>query len=320
MQGRLEHTIKTENNIDKILLELPEVISEYYLNLSAKREPKSCLEYLRKIRNFLKFIDENNIKDINFNNIKDTDILRYMKSLETTIKNGETVETSFSYRKQNHTILNSLFTYLYKKEYINKNPMLLIERETGKDKPNRKFLTEKELKKILKSVNNGAGSERMVHRQEKWKSRDLVIFMLFMQTGMRETALTEININDIDFENKTLSIIDKGHEKHYYILDDEVLLCIRNWIHDREVLMCGKENDALLISSTRERISATSISNIVKKYSEEAIGYSISPHKLRAAYCNLLLRRTGNLHLVSKLVGHKRPDTTEIYYVKFFIM
>ena len=237
-----------------------------------------------------------------------------MKSIETTNKNGNIVETSFSYRKQNHTILNSFFTFLFKKGYIDKNPMELIERETGKDHPYRVFLKEKDLKKILKSAKRGAGTTRMINRQTKWKERDLSVLMLFMQTGMRETALSEINIDDIDFENKMLTIIDKGHEKHQYILSDEMIDMINEWLYNRKELLTGyNDTDALFISSNRTRINAASISHIVKKYAKDALGYEVSPHKLRAAYCNILLNKTGNLYLVSRLVGHKRPDTTEIY-------
>ena len=43
--------------------------------------------------------------------------------------------------------------------------------------------------------------------QYKWKSRDRAIMMLFMQTGIRETALSEINIEDIDFENHSIKVL-----------------------------------------------------------------------------------------------------------------
>lgn len=314
MKGRLENTIKTEKNTDCLLSELPEYVTEYYFNLSSKREPKSCLEYIRKIKKFLQFIDEKNLKNIDFNNISDLTIARYMKKLETTEKNGSIVETSFSYRKQNHTILKSFFTYLYKKGYINNNPMDLIERETGRDHPHRTFLKENDLKDILASVESGAGTNRMINRQKEWKDRDLAILMLFMQTGMRETALTEINIEDINFETKTLTIIDKGHEQHTYILSEKMLDALQEWMYHREVFLRGaKDTDALFISVNRKRITSASISKIVRKYTMEALGHEVSPHKLRAAYCNILLNKTGNLYLVSKLVGHKRPDTTEIY-------
>lgn len=313
MKGRLENTIKTERNTDCLLSEMPEYVTEYYLKLSSKREPKSCLEYIRKIKKFLQFVNPDDIKHIDLKQISDTIIAKYMKKLETTERNGVIVETSFSYRKQNHTILNSFFTYLNKKGYVDKNPMELIERETGKDYPHRIFLKENDLKNIIISVDNGAGTTRMINRQKEWKERDLAIIMLFIQTGMRETALAEINIDDINFDEKTLTVIDKGHEKHIYVLSDKVIMVLQEWLYHREVLLEREKNDALFISANRTRIVAASISKIVKKYSKDALGYEISPHKLRAAYGNILLKETGNLHLVSKLMCHKRPDTTEIY-------
>lgn len=312
MKGRVESSIKTEKNIEKLLSELPHYVTEYYYNLSSRREPKSCLEYIRKIKNFLIFINSNP-EDINLKDITETNITIYMKSISKKKINNEIVETSFSYRKQNHTILKSFFSYLLKKGYIDKNPMDLIEREVGRDYPKRKYLKEEDLIAILHSANVGAGTIRMVNRQKEWKDRDLAILMLFMQTGMRETALTEINIEDIDFENNKLIIIDKGHEFHEYYLSEKLMDYIKEWTYHREYLLNGIETDALFISSNRKRITASAVSYIVKKYSKDALGYEVSPHKLRAAYCNLLLRKTGNLHLVSKLVGHKRPDTTEIY-------
>lgn len=308
MQGRLENAIKAESNIDKILLELPECVSEYYLFLCSKREPKTCLEYLRKIRNFVKFIDEDT-KNANLKKVKDTDIARYMKFLETTTKNGEVVETSFTYRKANYSILNSFFDFMTKKHYVKENPMLLIERETGKDHPKRKFLKENELRAILESVEYGIGR----HRDKSWQARDMAILMLFMQTGMRRTALTEINVEDIDFNTNTLVIIDKGHEYHKYVLSPVLMEHIKKWMTYRERLLEGKQCDALFISANRTRITSAAVFEMVEKYTQDALGYKVSPHKLRAAYCNLLLRETGNLHLVSKLVGHKRVDTTEIY-------
>ena len=52
----------------------------------------------------------------------------------------------------------------------------------------------------------------------------------------------------------------------------------------------------------------------MKKYTEEALGYSISPHKLRAAFANIMLKKTNeNIYIVQQLLGHSRTETTKIY-------
>ena len=78
---------------------------------------------------------------------------------------------------------------------------------SGEDFVNRKFLDEDDLKEVLLAVECGAGNRRSVAMQYKWKSRDRAIMMLFIQTGIRETALSEINIEDIDFENHIIKSI-----------------------------------------------------------------------------------------------------------------
>ena len=82
-----------------------------------------------------------------------------------------------------------------------------IKRVRGENFVNRKFLDEDDLKEVLLVVECGAGNRRSVAMQYKWKSRDRAIMMLFMQTGIRETALSEINIEDIDFENHSIKVL-----------------------------------------------------------------------------------------------------------------
>ena len=194
--------------------------------------------------------------------------------------------------------------------------MYKIKRVRGEDYVNRTFLTEDDLKEILFVVSCGAGSDRAIAKQEKWRNRDKAIMMLFIQTGIRETALTEINIEDIDFENHIIrSVIEKGHKDKTFYMSDELEKVIYDWICDREEIMKNNPNeDCLFISHEKRRITARSVSNLVKKYTEEALGYSISPHKLRAAFANIMLKKTNeNIYIVQQLLGHSRTETTKIY-------
>lgn len=311
MQGRLENKIRVETNIKKILSEMPEFMSDYYYSLSSN-EPKSCMEQLRKIRRFLYFVN-NNIFEIDIGSISDVDISKYMKSLETKNSKGMIRETSFAYRKQNYSFLKTFFKYLTKKGYIKTNPMDLVEVPKDKDHVTRVFLTEDELKTCMLSIKEGAGTTRAINRQKEWMERDRAIFALFICTGMRETALSEINIGDIDFAHNKIFIIDKGHKVNEYVIKENLKSALVDWIDKRDELLADKQCDALFISNRRTRITSNSVANIVRKYTKEALGKEISPHKLRAAFCNILLKKTGDIHFVSKAVGHANVSTTQIY-------
>ena len=183
----------------------------------------------------------------------------------------------------------------------------------GEDFVNRKFLDEDDLKEILLAVECGAGNRRSVAMQYKWKSRDRAIMMLFMQTGIRETALSEINIEDIDFENHIIkSVIEKGHKDKTFTMSSQLEKAIVDWLSDREDIVSNE--DALFVSKSKTRITQRSLSDIVEKYTKEALGYSVTPHKLRASFANIMLEKTDeNIYVVQQLLGHARTETTKIY-------
>ena len=114
MNGRTENRIKTENSINTILTSLPDCVTHYYYSIASGLEPKACLEYIKKIRNFLSYIDSNT-RDVKVEKISQIDIAKYMHSIETKIDSkGAESETSFAYRKLVHSVLNSFFEYLAK--------------------------------------------------------------------------------------------------------------------------------------------------------------------------------------------------------------
>ena len=265
------------------------------------------------------FINQDDLKNIDISNITRLDVSKFLDSISYTIdNNGSKKESSLSYRQGYHSILKSFFDYLYDNQYINENPLQRIKRPKGEDYVHRIFLNEYELKDVLLAVETGAGNDRCVSRQYKWQNRDRVIMMLFIQTGIRETALSEINVEDIDFGTHTIkSVIEKGHKDKIFKMSSKLEGAMIEWIDTREKLLNGKEEDALFISSERKRISQRSLYEIVGKFTKEALGYSVSPHKLRAAFANLMLEKTnGNIYVVQQLLGHSRTDTTAKIYVK----
>lgn len=315
MNGRLEHKIKNEEWIANNLKELPLCVSQYYYSRSSSKESKGSVEYIKKIRAFLRFIS-NDTKSIDITQITEEDVSKYLHSVEQTVdNNGNVRETTFAYRKQIHSILNSFFEYLRKRKIITDNPMNCIERPASKDVVKRKHLDSFDIHFLLECIEDGAGTEIQKNRQENWKLRDKAIIVLLAMTGMRETALIEINMEDLDFYNGTIKVIDKRHKTHIYKMNGAIRNALTDWIKDRELKLSGKPVDALFISNRRQRLSVKSLVAIVEKYSLEALGYSISPHKIRAAFCTILYEKTGDIEFVRRAVGHSCIETTQRYVV-----
>lgn len=317
MKGRIENQIKTENSISIILKGCPKYLEEYYYSIMSFKEPKTCRVCIYAIKKFLMFLNDD-MNSIDISSITNVDVAKYLHSIEVLKSgNGNSVKyASASYVNSTHSHLKDFFNFLQSNEYIKDNPMDQIKRIKRKDIVKRPKLTERDLRKILKSVDNGVGTDRAITCQQKWKTRDKAILLLFLNTGMRETALTEINLDEPDFENNKLSVIDKRHSEHTYFLGETLKQALLDWIEDREWILNGKECDALFISSRGTRITARAVQDIVSKYSEDALGYKISPHKLRAAFCTILYERKGDIEFVRDAVGHSNVSVTQRYIVK----
>lgn len=318
MQGRLENQIKIEEKIEDILKELPKEVSDYYINFSASREFRSCYAYVTKLRKFLLWYAKRNkikVKDVDVTKIDDSDIARYMKFIEKkqTEESGVISYTSFSYRKQIWSVLNSFFSFLDKKRFIENNPVRLVDYPNKKDNVDHVFLSKDDLNKIIKTIQNGAGNKTAINRQDKWKERDLAIFYTLMYTGMRESALCEMNIQSIDFDNYEIEVIDKEHKTNKYTMNMKLKKALLEWLDKREELLEDVSIDALFVSRQRKRIQGATVRELIYKYSQEALGYKVGPHRIRAAFGNMIYEETGDIQFTSLAMKHANIETTRIY-------
>lgn len=315
MSGRINVDLKTEHNIQVILFDLPEFITSYYYSIAPSTTAKTCETYLKQIRGLLRFISADT-KNIQPSEINDMVIGRYLKTIQVRQIGGKTEATSFSYQKTVWSSINGLCIYLYNKKMLSDNPMINIKRPVYQDNVKHIELSLNDLQAMLNAVNTGAGNNIAKVKQQQWKERDRLIILLFIETGMRCTALSEIDIQDIDFNNNSLTIVDKRYTTHTYYISDRLKDAIYIWLDKRNKILKDHNNDALFISSYRERLTSKGIYNLIQKYSLEALGYSISPHKLRAAFCTILYNETHDIEFVRDAVGHKSVNTTSRYIVK----
>ena len=303
MNGRLEHELKINNNIKNNLKDLPEYVNQYYLHIQASKSPITCFNYIMGIKRFIEHV---NYKDIN--QITEEEIQQYLESIKFVNKNGDLKKSSVSYIKLSCSILNSFFVYIHRKGIITTNPMEFIERPSRKDEIKRDFLSMEDLNKVLTTVKTHKGSRI-------WESRDYAILYLFMVTGMRNSALTEINIDAINWEENTLTIIDKRDKQHIYYLTEETKEILLDWLNNRNQIIKNENvlTDALFISKKRTRISKNAIYELVKRYTKDALGKEYSPHKLRAAFVSLYYDKTKDIEATRRAVGHSSVNTTSLY-------
>lgn len=318
MSGRLQTNYKKEKSIEERLNTYPSFIAEWYYSLRASnREISSCEDYVRKAVRFLEFINKD-INKVTPDKITRDKVTRYMISCQTKVKKGVRTKTSDSYKTTIWYVLKNLLHFLSVNGYIEKNYVEEIPKPKNNDidriNNERILLTEYDFNKILTAVKNGAGGELSKARQNLYRERDIAIMLVFMYTGMRRTALSNINVSDINFEDSTLTVTDKGSKLQIYPLSNKVMSALNEWIEKRSSLI-KEDTDALFISREGNRISSSAIYSLVSKYCEEALGKKISPHKLRSGFCSIMYDKTRDVEKVRRMVGHSNVSTTQRYIV-----
>ena len=138
---------------------------------------------------------------------------------------------------------------------------------------------------------------------------------LFLNCGMRLSELVGINISDVLRNNDTLRILGKGNKERMVYLNSACLEAIDAYLAVRPKDGVIDQN-ALFLSSRKQRISPKTVQYIVKKYLDKiglsGPGYSV--HKLRHTAATLMYRYGDvDIRVLQDILGHENLGTTEIY-------
>ena len=156
-------------------------------------------------------------------------------------------------------------------------------------KRNIKYLKRQEWEELRGSIDN---------------IRDKLIIGLLYATGLRVGELSKLRIEEIDFEERFISIPwenTKTKTARTVYVPHETLNDIRAY------LRLTKRKKGLLFGFTKRRVQ-----QLVRKYSNKS-GVICSAHTLRHTHIVHALLDKVPITAVQKQVGHKRLTTTQIY-------
>ena len=230
---------------------------------------------------------------------------------QMTITNGERG------LKRKISSLRSFYTYYYKRQAIETNPVQLVDMPKIHDKAIIR-LDAGETAALLDYIEH-CGDQLTGQRKayyEKTKLRDLAIVTLLLGTGIRVSECVGLDVEDIDFRNNGIRLIRKGGSEMVVYFGPEVEKALKDYLEARKAIspLEGHEH-ALFYSTQRKRIGVQAVENLVKKYARAiTTTKKITPHKLRSTYGTTLYQETGDIYLVADVLGHKDVNTTKKHY------
>lgn len=313
MSGIAEITKQSLDRIENVLKDKPEYFRGF-VNFMQDSSIQTKYNYLNHVCAFMDFIKKQpeSLTFDDFNN--------YM--MKISYKEDGSEMTS-SYRINIYSSLKKFNEYLCSSGRLNKTSQFYM-RDIKRPKPKESqqtirkreqgFLTEQEIKKYLNEL-----EERLEVQTSgsTWLIRDKAIIYILLTTGIRNTALRTIDVDDLDMDNYTFIVTDKGGKVKQYVMSEELHWALRTWLVERNYVVMDELEDkkckALFVSQQKKRIDSTTLKNIIQKYACDINGKNITPHKLRATYGTQLYNKTGDIYFVQQCMGHSNPKTTELY-------
>ena len=307
---------------------LPKPALDYIQSKEQTTQTSTLISYSYDLLTFFRFLADNNptiagkdLQKIDYgvlNKIAPEDIEEYKRYLELNTV-GEQHENGKKAIARKLSPLRSMYKYLYAREYVSKDPMQLVDLPKLKKDKNIVRMNNYEVQAILQAIDQGNAftSERQRKYNQKTRGRDLAILTLMLNTGIRVSECNGLDLADVDFNVKSLTIVRKGGGQDIIYFNDDVATVLQEYIDgEREYInpVEGHEN-ALFYSLQGKRISVDAIENLVKKYAKIVVpNKKITPHKLRSTYGTALYRETGDIRLVADVLGHENINTTIDYY------
>lgn len=305
MSGRFEKEEIVKERIENRLKNTPSVLSEYYYSLvGSGKSYDTAYRYIGHVISFLNFTFKDKCSEDFYVKIKPIHINKYIASLRMKEVNGKTERTSDSIKSVSWSALNSFFQFLVP-EYISSNPVEHTQRPKMKDNPKVTYLDKNEIARVLNNVETKA--------QKRLKNRDLCILKLGFSTGLRVSAIVQIDLDDIDFKHNQIRVTEKGDYDDYVMFGDNLKAQLLAWIADREKYFSNSDSNALFISRIGARLSDDMVADMLKRYAKGATDKHVTPHVMRHSCATNLYEETGDIYLCSKQLRHRNVSTTQRY-------
>ena len=296
--GRKEADEKIYKIVEQKCVSEPSIIAKFYRELRAQDKASNTIhEYVKAVILFSKEISCDNNEEF-YKSIDRDRINTFMLDLA-----GKNLTNSR--RKSVWAALNSFFKFLVDMELVEKNPVDPRVKPKANDCPSVTYLSEEEVGGVISNIRALA--------KERELDRDLCWFTLGVTTGLRISAILQMNLEDIDWDNRTIRVVEKGRKIVDKPFGEKVEYYLREWIAARSEYYPDIQTSALFVSRQRNRLSCDSVERGIKKYATGVTKKNVTPHVMRHTCATLLYDKVRDVYQVCKQLGHGSVTTTQIY-------
>lgn len=270
-----------------------EVINKYSSYLMNRGLSKNTLDaYIRDVNRFLDFLKE---REEDILDVEEVTIMAYVQSLQKAKKANSSIV-------RNIVSVRNLYKFLYKKGYIDEDPVLNYELPKVK-RTVPKVLTVEEVDVLLNAPNTS---------QIKG-IRDKAMLEVMYATGVKVSELLSMTVFDINLKLSYIKCRGTKNKERIIPIGAYAVNCLDDYLSIRPNINIYNLN-YLFLNLKGTQMTRQGFWKIVKKYAKiSEIKKSINSYTLRHSFAVHLLQNGADMKSVQELLGHSDLAATQIY-------
>ena len=187
---------------------------------------------------------------------------------------------------------SSFFGWAWKEELIPKNP-------TANLMPIKQ-------QKVIRLPYSAAEIERL--KRAATSPRDQALLAFLLASGCRISEVCSLDVLDVDFRAKAVTVLGKGNKQRVVYLDDVAVMHLDRYLSSR----CDG-NPALFAGKGSDRITPGGVRAMLRRLGAAAGVDNVHPHRFRRTLATNLIAHGMQLPEVAAILGHDKIDTTMTY-------
>ncbi len=140
---------------------------------------------------------------------------------------------------------------------------------------------------------------------------DDAVLELLYAAGLRVSELCALDVDDVDLQAASVSVVGKGDKERRLPLHDRAVACLEAWLAEgrRSRATLASPPNALFLNRRGRRLGPRDVRRILDRRSP----VPTHPHALRHSFATHLLDNGADLRVVQELLGHASLQTTQVY-------
>ncbi|MBA2880788.1 integrase/recombinase XerC [Desulfosalsimonas propionicica] len=202
--------------------------------------------------------------------------------------------------------IRSFFNYLEKHHVISQNPATQVI-TPKQDKPVPGYLTVDDVFRLIDSIADDSVAGK----------RNRAILETLYSTGIRVSELTGLDVENVDFANRTVRVLGKGSVERIVPIGNKAAEAIRAYrraLYGNSAKTTDIWKGPLFLNKNGGRLTQRSVARMLDQAARAAgLTVPVSPHDLRHTFATHLLDAGLDLRMVQELLGHRQLSTTQKY-------